>query len=198
MLRTALLIVVLMSESIAGAQERAPSDVGKSKKKPAEAAAPLAPPAGPDSTTETFGDWSIVCATPNGGAGARACEVNTAIVLRGQTAPFARLALVRPDKEKPARLIALVPVNVSVELPVKIGVGQGKIEIDLPFKSCVPAGCVAESEISKDQIHALRASPGKAAGQLSLVDASGKAAALQFSLRGLDMAIDAYFKMQEK
>jgi hypothetical protein len=84
--------------------EPAPGDL---RQKPAEA--PKA--AGPDSTTET--DWSLVCAAPASGGGDRPCEVNTTLTIRGQSAPFARIAFVRPAKDKPARIIALVPVNVS-------------------------------------------------------------------------------------
>ncbi|HKN28049.1 MAG TPA: hypothetical protein VJY34_09265 [Roseiarcus sp.] len=52
-------------------------------------------------------------------------------------------------------------------------------------------------ELSKEQLPALRASV-KAAAQLTLVDASGKSATLQISLRGLDQALDAYFKSRDK
>ena len=49
----------------------------------------------------------------------------------------------------------------------------------------MPAGCLAAAELSKEQLPAFRASV-KAAAQLTLVDASGKSATLQISLRGLD------------
>ena len=74
---------------------------------------------------------------------------------------------------------------------------QGKAEIDLPFKSCVPAGCVAEAELTRDQLQGFRAQ-STTTGQITLVDSTGKSAALQFSLRGLDQALDAFFKQQEK
>jgi len=94
-------------------------------------------------------------------------------------------------------VIALVPVNVTTTSPVEIGGDSGKFELDLPFRSCVPAGCLAAAELSKEQLPALRASV-KAAAQLTLVDASGKSATLQISLRGLDQALDAYFKSRDK
>lgn len=120
-MRVGLVVAVLMLASIAAAQERAAGDAGEAKKKPVEAATS----AGPDSTTETFGDWSIVCSTPAvAGAGERVCEVNTSIVLHGQTAPFARIAISRLTKDTPARAIALVPVNVTVTSPVKISGGD--------------------------------------------------------------------------
>jgi invasion protein IalB len=181
----------LMLAWVANAQERPAADQGEAKKKQPEAGGPAA--AAPDRTTETFGDWSIVCAAP-GGAGERSCEVDTSIVLRGQSAPFARIAIVRPAKDKPTQLIALVPVNIATASPVKISADADKSELTLPFRSCVPSGCVAETEATKEQLQAL----GKTQGQLTLVDASGKGASVQFSLRGLDQALEAYFKRQEK
>lgn len=198
-MRTALIataVLQILVSATVQAQGRALEVVqGEQKQKSAEA--PKAAAAGPDSTTETFADWSIVCTAPAAGASDRFCEVNTTLTLRGQSAPFARIAVLRPAKDKPARIIALVPVNISTASAVKIESDPGKSEINLPFKSCVPAGCVAEVELSKDQLQALR-TPAKAAGQITLVDAAGKTATLQLSLRGLDQALDAYFKRQEK
>lgn len=173
----------------AGAQ-----DAAETRKKSADVPAASAESAGPDTTTETFGDWSIVCAARPGGA-ERSCEVSTAIMLRNQAAPFARVAAVRAAKDKPVHLFSLVPVNVTVQAPVKITID--KIEIGLPLRSCVPGGCLADIELSRDQLQALR-SPAKGPAQLTVVDASGKAASLSFSLRGLDAALDAYLKQQDK
>jgi invasion protein IalB len=177
------------ASALAQASDQAEKPSEAAKPAPAEAVKPTS--GGPDSTTETFGDWSIVCSTSAG-----ACEVNTMVVLRGQSAPFARIAATRPAKDKKARLMALVPVNVSIASPVKISGESGKAEFSLPLKSCVPAGCLAEAEVSKEQLQAFGA-PGKTSGQLSLVDAAGKAATVQFSLRGLDQALEAYFRRQE-
>jgi invasion protein IalB len=190
-MRILAVMTALLVASVACAQERPAAEQGEPKKKQPEA--PAAPAAGPDRTTETFGDWSVVCGA-SGGAGERSCEVDTSIVLRGQSEPFARIALVRPAKDKPVQLIALVPVNVATASPVKISADAGKSELTLPFRSCVPGGCVAQTDVTKEQLQAL----GKTQGQLTLVDASGKSASVQFSLRGLDQALDAYFKRQEK
>jgi invasion protein IalB len=195
-MRVAYYAAALMVTSIAVAQERAPGEAAaEPKKKPADASS--AALAGPDSTTETFGDWSLVCSASAGGAGERACEVNTSIVLRGQSAPFARIAFTRAAKDRPTRVIALVPVNISTQSVVRIANDTGKSEISLPFKSCVPGGCLAEADLAKEQLLALRAST-KAAAQLMLVDASGKSSSLPLSLRGLDQALNAFFGQQEK
>jgi invasion protein IalB len=189
----AVISVALLSCLAAALPLRAVESPGDAKQKSAEA---QKAPAGPDSTTENFGDWSLVCAAPASPAD-RSCEVNTTLTIRGQSSPFARVAFVRPARDKPTRLIALVPVNVSTASVVKIAADSGKADISLPFKSCVPAGCLAESELSKDQLQAFR-SQAKAAGQMTLVDAAGKSTMLAISLRGLDQALDAFFKQQEK
>ncbi|SFK70900.1 invasion associated locus B family protein [Methylocapsa palsarum] len=189
----AAVVSVAILLCLAASPLRAVESSSDAKQKPAEA--PKAP-AGPDSTTENFADWSLVCAAPTSAAD-RSCEVNTTLTIRGQSSPFARIAFARLAKDKPMRLIALVPVNVSTALAVKIAADSGKADISLPFKSCVPAGCLAEAELSKDQLQGFRGQ-AKAAGQMTLVDAAGKSATLTISLRGLDQALDAFFRQQEK
>jgi len=197
-MRTALIataaFLALLSNAVHAPARAGDSPLGDLRPKPAEAPKPAS--TGPDSTSETFGDWSIICAAPSAGASDRTCEVDSTLTVRGQSAPFARIAFLRVAKDKPTRIVALVPVNVSTAAGVKIEADPGKSEISLPFKSCVPAACVAEAELSKDQLQGFRGA--SKAGQITLVDAAGKSAALQFSLRGLDQALDAFFKQQEK
>lgn len=190
-MRVVAVVAALVVASVASAQERPAAEQSEPKKKQPEAPSPQG--AAPDRTTETFGDWSIVCAAP-GGARGGSCELNTSIVLRGQSAPFAKIAVVRAAKDKPAQLIALVPVNIATTSQVKISADGGKTELSISFRSCVPAGCVAQAEVTKEQLQGL----GKAQAQLTLIDASGKPASVQFSLRGFDQALEAYFKRQEK
>lgn len=192
-MRFALTIAAFVAAFTATALGRA-AEQGDAAKKSADAAKGAS--GGPDSTTETFGDWSIVCSA-QGGSAERACEVDTSVLLRGQSAPFARIAVVRPSKDKPAQIVALVPVNVSLGSPIRITGESGKLDLDLSFRSCVPGGCLADVELSKDQSQVL-AGPAKASGQLILVDASGKTATLPISLRGLDQALGAYFRQQDK
>jgi len=200
--------VILTFASTAAAEDRADSKkkgadaaaqgVTEAKKPPAEspAASSSSPSTGPDTTTETFGDWSIICAARPGTTD-RSCEVSTAIMLRNQTAPFARVAFLSGAKDKPARLLALVPVNVATQSPVRISIDSGKAEVSLPIRSCTPGGCLADAELGKDVLLALK-SPAKSPGQLTVVDATGKAASVTFSLRGLDDALEAYLRQQDK
>ena len=99
-----------------------------------------------------------------------------------------------PSKEQVDAVGVLVPVNVTTTSPVEISADAGKSELNLPFRSCAPGGCVAQTEVTKEQLQAL----GKTQGQLILVEASGKSASVEFSLRGLDQALEAYFRRQEQ
>lgn len=160
---------------------------------PAKEPTPAAAAQGPNRTTETFGDWSVVCAA-TGATPARNCTVETSIMAQGQSAPFARIALLWPAKDKPVELIAVVPVNIAPASPVKIT--AAKTVFTLPFRSCVPGGCLAVAELSQQDLQIL-GTPSKSPGQLALVDASGRSATPQFSMQGLNDALGAYLKRQE-
>lgn len=164
----------------------------ESKQKPAEAQKGGVP----DRTSESFGDWAVVCATPQNGKGERVCEVDATLTQRNQSTPMAQITFTRQAKDKPVRLIALVPVNVAIKPGVKIEAEPSKTTFDLPFTSCVPAACIAELELTKEQLQTLRAQTQ--GGQITVADSQGKLAALQFSFHGLDQALDAFFKKQEK
>ena len=101
------LIVAAFSAAFAAAALAQAAEQGDAGKKSAETAKTAS--SEPDGATETSGDWSIACSTP-AGAAERVYEVNTAVLRRGQAMPFARIAVVRPAKDKPARVIALAPI----------------------------------------------------------------------------------------
>jgi invasion protein IalB len=145
----------------------------------------------PDSTTETFGDWTVACGTP-AGTGERVCEVGITIALRGQSAPIARIAFGRQAKDKPMRIVALVPPNVVIAPGVTISPEPGKTSLTLAYRSCMPGGCLAEIDLGKDQIQTFR--NRSKPGQIAFNDAAGKPINLELSFKGLDQALDALSK----
>jgi len=151
-----------------------------------------APEPAPDATTETFGDWTVVCMAPQTGTSERLCEVGITMSLRGQTAPVARIAFGRQAKDKPMRIVALVPPNVMIVPGVMISPELGKPGVALGYKTCVPGGCVADADLGKDQIQNFRNRPKP--GQIAFNDAAGKPVTLELSFKGLDQALDALAK----
>lgn len=151
-----------------------------------------APDPAPDTTTETFGDWTVVCTSHVAGGTEKVCEVGITIALRGQTAPVARIAFGRQAKDKPMRIVALVPPNVSVAPGVTIAPEAGKPGLGLAYKSCLPGGCIADADLGKDQVQSFRNRPKP--GQIAFNDASGKPVTLELSFKGLDQALEALGK----
>jgi invasion protein IalB len=145
----------------------------------------------PESTTETFGDWTLVCNTlPN--IPSKVCEVDATITIKGQNAPIVRVAFARPAKDKPIRIVVQAPNNILIAPGAKIEVEAGKGAVALVYRSCTPAGCFAESDISADQLKTFR---GRTApGQIVMTDPAGKSFALPLSYRGVDQALDALAK----
>jgi invasion protein IalB len=158
-----------------------------------------APAAPPDEAPQTFGDWVLHCGSS---AGERACEVTATVKLPGETAPIARLAFGRPvqpkgkaqakDKDRPTRLVVLVPVNVSIAPGVDLAPDAAKPHLNIPFKSCIPAACFAEVELSDDQMQIFRNESQP--GQLVFTDTAGKPVPVEISFNGLDQALDALAK----
>ncbi|SFK11917.1 invasion associated locus B family protein [Methylocapsa palsarum] len=171
-------------------QAQAPSPDLKSGAKQTPAAAPKG---APDKTTDAFGDWSVVCITQ--AAGEKVCEVDAALTIRGQTSPVAQISFVRAARDQPMRLVALVPVNVAIKGGVRIQTAD-KTLFTLPFTTCVQAACIAEIELTKEQVAHFHGQSQP--GQIILDDPSGKPAALQVSFKGLDQALDSFLKRQEK
>ena len=174
----------LLSGAFAGQAARAAE-----QQKPAEPQAPVS--ATPDSTTETFGDWSLICnAIAN--SPTKICEVDATISVRGQNSPIARVAFARPLKDKPIRLVVQTPNNVLIAPGVKVEAESGKDSVALGFRACTPSGCFAEADVTPDQLKGFR---GRTApGRILLTDATGKAFALEISLRGLEQALDSLGK----
>jgi invasion protein IalB len=176
---------LLILQSSAG-QAQAPSPDAKPNPS-------TAPKGAPDKTTDSFGDWAVVCIAQ--AAGEKICEVDAALTIRGQTAPVAQISFVRAAKDKPMRLVALVPVNVAIRGGVRIQTAD-KTLFTLPYTSCVQAACIAEIELTKEQVATFHGQTQP--GQIILDDPSGKPASLPVSFKDVDQALDSFLKRQEK
>jgi len=140
----------------------------------------------------SFGDWVVRCEQrPTGGRG---CEMaQTSADQRQQ--PVSVLALGRPARGAPLRLVAQVPVNVSVGQPAQVTIDPA---LTLPFKSCTPRGCFAELELRDAAIlQRLRSRAAEAAARLEWRDAAGQEAGVAVSFRGFTAAFEALSRESE-
>ena len=147
----------------------------------------------PTSTTASFGDWVLRCQKIEGGPAPRICEVAQSLMVKGQNAPVAQIAMGRTSAKERMRLTVVVPVNVSFPSTLRIALGE-KPEQALPlaWKRCLPMGCFADLELTDDFLKRLR-TPVEGT-RLAFTDGAGREFALPFSMTGLPQALDALGK----
>ncbi|TGE00516.1 invasion associated locus B family protein [Methylobacterium nonmethylotrophicum] len=179
--------ILVLAAGMAGAQT-AP------KAAPSPPPGPPAVSPEPAVTTASFGDWVLRCQRLGEGEKAtRVCEVSQAIQVQGQAGPLAQLALGRVGGEAGLHLTVVVPVSVSFPSSVRVGLeekeGRESAGMDLGWRRCIPAGCVADDVVREEALKRWRTS--SEAGRLLFKDAAGREVAIPVSFRGLDPALSA-------
>ena len=159
---------------------------------PAFAQAPATAPA-PTQTTATYGDWTLRCVNPPGGAPAvRTCEVVQTLGVRAANQqavqPIAQVALGSVAKGSPLRLTVAVPTAISFAKPPQIKAGE-TVLLTLAWRRCMPGGCFADVVLAAEQIRLLRARTD--AMQLVFQDAANQDQTLVLSPKGLPQSLDA-------
>lgn len=149
-----------------------------------KSAAPAPAAKGPDSTTETYGDWLLRCWP---GASARPCQLSQRLMIEGQSAPIALIAF--ESAGKTLKMQVQLPHNVTIPDGVKVVSSTGDLLADLPFRACVPGGCVAVLTLADPGLAKLKGQT--TAPVLKFKDAGEREIALPFSTKGLSQALDA-------
>lgn len=137
---------------------------------------------------QTFGDWTLICATAPG-ASEESCEADITLQPEDQLPPVAKVAFVRGTTDKPLRLVAIVQANLTIEPGVEIAFDPAKSGIILRFRSCLNTACLADAELSADQAQSFR-SP-RQTGRMTIKNAGGETLSLSVPSKGLDQALDA-------
>jgi invasion protein IalB len=146
----------------------------------------------PQSTSATFGDWVLRCNRMNTGDQVqRFCEVAQTIIVQGQQAPVAELAVGRLKKSEPLRVTVVLPVNVTFPSAPLVNL-DGQPSLELTWKRCLPNGCFADATPKDEVFRAWRAA--RSAGRIETKDAFGRNVVVAVSFRGLAQALDALNK----
>ena len=93
---------------------------------------------------------------------------------------------------KTTRLVVLVPVNVTIAPGIEVVTEAGKPPVNVQFKTCIPAACLGQLELSDAQLQAFRNHTQP--GQLTFIDPGEKPVTIPLSLKGLDQALDSLAK----
>jgi invasion protein IalB len=163
--------------------------------KPADSSAAGKPVgAEPQSTSATFGDWVMRCNRMEVAEQTqRVCEVAQTIIIQGQQAPVAELAIGRIKKADPLRVTVVLPVNVAFpSAPQVYSDATSTDALELAWKRCLPRGCFADA-IPKEEIFR-RWRAAKTTGRIETKDAFGRNVVVTISFRGLAQALDALNK----
>ncbi len=146
----------------------------------------------PQQTTATYEDWIVRCETQPGPPPVRVCEMVQYTQMQGQAGVVSQIAIGRPVKGQPIKVVFQVPVGVWLPAGVKLVTGSQDPGLAAAFKRCLTNGCFADIEVREDTIRKLRAmsEPGK----LQFKDGNTKDVALPVSFKGFGAAFDALAK----
>lgn len=152
---------------------------------PAAIAQTAAQTAEPTSTTATYGNWTVRCATSQPPAGdsqppVRVCEMTTRLTLKGndgQTRPLLQVAIGQPPGADTVRIVLQLPLDVALRQPVTVSLDQpGDTAQPVPqqpllqasYLSCSARGCLAEADIAAALIDTLKGAATMNVGFTSL------------------------------
>jgi invasion protein IalB len=144
------------------------------------------------STSATYEDWTVHCATRAGPPPQKLCEMEQLSRLQGKEQPFSRVAIARPEKGKPIALVVQLPVNVWLATGVRIEIGGKDAGPSAPFTRCGPAGCFAAIGLTDDAQKRFRA--GTEPGRILYKNAARQDVAIPLSFKGFGQAFDALAK----
>jgi invasion protein IalB len=153
-----------------------------------------APPVGaePQTTSATYGDWTLHCA--RGPDGVQVCELDQPFQMQGQQGLYAQLIIARGTAKGSYRALFEVAPNLSFPSTVKVGVDdKDPTPIDLTWRRCLPGpGCFADADVKDDIVKKWRTQAGP--GRITFKDSAGHDVQVAFSFRGLPQALDALVK----
>jgi invasion protein IalB len=141
----------------------------------------------PQRTTATYEDWVVRCVTAT-----KLCEMTQSTQLKGRTQPVTQIVIGRQGKNGPLKIVFQVPINVWLASGVTLTADEGHSLVTASFSRCVPAGCIAGTDINESVVAKLRGL--KKNGALRFKDANQQDVAVPVSFKGFGDAYDALRK----
>jgi len=144
----------------------------------------------PQHTTATYDDWTLRCDMTST---LKKCDLVQTTQAQGQAVSL--IAVGRPSKTEPLRIVFQVPINVWLPSGVRLATDKGSDLVAATFKRCLDGGCLADAELKEDVVKKLRSETEN--GKLLFKDAGQKEMALPVSFRGFAVAFDALVKQTQ-
>jgi invasion protein IalB len=109
--------------------------------------------------------------------------------VQGQAGVLTQVAIGRPVKGQPLKLVIQVPIAVWLPTGVKLVLGSRDPGLAATYKRCLPAACFADIDIRDDTIRKFRSASEP--GALQFKDGAQKDVSLPVSFKGFSAAYDA-------
>ena len=136
----------------------------------------------PSSLTEAYGDWVVRCVSPAAVEGqpapARICEMTQE--LQQQNTGQRVLAVSLQKAETTTRLTVVAPFGLLLSEGVKVSVGETPVAA-LGFTTCLPAGCIAVSDLDVTAVDTLAAGDQAV---VEMIDTNTQPVKVNLSLKG--------------
>ena len=148
----------------------------------------------PVTKTQQINDWILTCRKVDASQqGVQSCEIVQTVIVNGQKAPFAQIAIGKPKAEMPIQITVLVPQNVSFPSVVKVMVDdKDKSPTELAWARCLPVGCFANANLKDDVQKKLSALETQ--GRVIFKAGNGQDIVMPISFKGLKGALEALAK----
>ncbi|WP_454916866.1 invasion associated locus B family protein [Xanthobacter sediminis] len=183
-LRLALFLAAGLCPLPAAAQAQAPAPKADAAKADAAKAdtAKAALPGGAQSLSETFEDWQVACAMPQG---VKRCAV-------GQQQADAKtrqrlLSVELQPKGTGAEGLLVMPFGLTLDKGAALRAGDADVGPALRFSTCMPEGCIVPLSLDAKALGLLRKAPTLT---ISAVGEGGQPVAFPVSLKGFPAAFD--------
>lgn len=135
----------------------------------------------PSETTETFGAWTVRCR--QAGDASRTCELLHSV--QAQNGVLAQLAFGTPPGGAGPLAVVQVPLGVLVAQPVGLAPASGAA-LEIPFSTCLQIGCLAQREVSAEELDGLAAAPS---AELTFAERTGRQVRVTIPLDGFRAAL---------
>lgn len=143
-------------------------------------------PGGATSLREGYGDWVVSCAiATQNGASRKVCSLSQQ---QTNTQSHQRiLALQLQPKASAVAGTLLLPFGLDLAKGVTLQIDGGAVMASLPFRTCLPAGCLVGLDFNAKSVAALRAGTNL---KVNVFPVNGQAMTLSVSLNGFPKALD--------
>lgn len=173
-LATTLFLILLAGAPLANAQTA--EDAGSTL------------PSGANALRETYGDWTVVCASADD---KKRCLMRQEQRKR-DTKQLVLAAELLPTAGDTAALSLVLPFGLKLADGVRLQVDDGPVSNPVPFVTCLPVGCIAAPKVSAELLKSFKSGTVAKLGAASFQ--GGQKVGFSISLKGFT---DAYNRLKE-